>query len=67
MKNASDHLSIFLLPPNMDELENRIRNRNSEPEEVVQKRLSKAESELHMDEYDYSVCNTTPEQIAAEN
>ncbi|NLY62247.1 MAG: guanylate kinase [Erysipelothrix sp.] len=67
MKNASDHLSIFLLPPNMDELENRIRNRNSEPEEVVQKRLSKAESELHMvDEYDYSVCNTTPEQAAAE-
>ncbi|NLC33856.1 MAG: guanylate kinase [Erysipelothrix sp.] len=67
MKNSDDHLSIFLLPPSMQELENRIRNRKTEPEEIIQKRLNKAMSELDVQkEYDYIICNTTPEQAAEE-
>ena len=67
MKNADDYLSIFLLPPSMDELECRIRNRKTEAEEVVQKRLNKALSELEVKkEYQYSVINETAKQAALE-
>ncbi len=65
MKNTDDYLSIFLLPPDMCELEKRIRNRKTEAEEIIQKRLKKAERELEVQkEYHYTVCNTTPTEAA---
>lgn len=69
-EKCSDALTIFIIPPTMDELERRIRGRRSEPEEVIQKRLAKAENEMKLvHEYEYVVCNDTPqhaaEQIAA--
>lgn len=67
MDNTDDYLSIFLLPPSMEELENRIRNRRTEDEAVIQKRLKKAESEMELKErYHYYVYNTTPEAAANE-
>ena len=57
-KKVPDALTIFIIPPDMKELENRIRGRKSEPEEIVQQRLEKAAKELErVGEYRYVVCN----------
>jgi guanylate kinase len=53
-----DALTIFIVPPDMDELERRIRGRATEPEEIVQERLAKAQKEMEMiDQYKYVICN----------
>lgn len=54
-----DLVSVFILPPSMSELERRLRTRAQDSDEVVQKRMSKAEAEIsHWAEYDYVVVNT---------
>lgn len=64
-KKCPDAVSIFIVPPTMEELERRIRGRSTEPEEVVQQRLAKAESELKMaPKYKYTVCNDDPKLAA---
>lgn len=51
-------ISIFILPPSLEELERRLRNRAQDPEEVVQQRMNKAKDEIsHYDEYDYVLIN----------
>lgn len=51
-------ISIFLLPPSLEELEARIRGRRSEEEEVIQERLAKAKRELDLKStYQYNVLN----------
>jgi len=53
-----DSVSIFLVPPSWETLEQRLRARNSEAEEMIQKRLKIAKSELLcQDNYDYKVVN----------
>lgn len=53
-----DSVSIFLVPPSWETLEQRLRARNSEEEEMIQKRLNIAKKELLcQDEYDYKVVN----------
>ena len=65
-QKCPDALSIFIIPPSMEELEKRIRGRRSEPEEIVQQRLAKAENEMKLvGNYKYIVCNEDP-QLAAE-
>ena len=65
-QKCPDALSIFIIPPSMEELEKRIRCRRSEPEEIVQQRLAKAENEMKLvSNYKYIVCNEDP-QLAAE-
>ena len=55
VKNA---LTIFIVPPNMEELERRIRGRKTEPEEIIQQRLAKAATEMEsIGQYKYVVCN----------
>ncbi|MBO4541413.1 MAG: guanylate kinase, partial [Bacilli bacterium] len=39
-------LTIFLMPPSFKELEDRIRKRSTEPDDVIQERLSKAAAEM---------------------
>jgi guanylate kinase len=57
-KNKADLVSIFILPPSMDELERRLRTRAQDSDEVVKKRMSKAQSEIsHWQEYDYVLIN----------
>ena len=65
-KRCPDALSIFIIPPSMDELERRIRGRRSAPEEIIQQRLAKASHEMKMiPNYKYIVCNDDP-KLAAE-
>ena len=60
-------VSIFLLPPSMEELEARIRGRRTEPEEIVRARLSKARSEIDLaPEYQYNVMNDDVKRAAKE-
>ena len=57
-KKVPDALTIFIVPPSVKELENRIRGRKTEAEEIVQQRLAKAQKELQKtNEYRYVVCN----------
>lgn len=49
---------IFIVPPSLDVLSERIHKRGTEPEEVIQKRLETAVHELeYVSEYDYVVVN----------
>ena len=51
-------LSIFLLPPNKAELERRIRNRGTEKEESIIKRLSRASYEISAsNQFDFALTN----------
>lgn len=54
----ADLVSVFILPPSVDELERRLRSRNQDAEDVVRKRMAKASDEMsHWPEYDYIVVN----------
>lgn len=54
----NDTVSVFILPPSMSELENRLRNRGQDSDEVIAQRMSKAENEIsHWNSYDYVVVN----------
>ena len=58
VQKVPDALTIFIVPPNMEELEKRIRGRGTEAEEVVQERLAKASREMEMmSNYKYVICN----------
>ena len=60
-------LSIFILPPSMEELERRLRGRGTESEEVIQKRMAQAEKEMrYKDKYRYNVVNDVAERAADE-
>lgn len=51
-------LSIFLLPPSKAELEKRIRNRGTEKEEAISRRLSRANHEIASSgEFDFVLTN----------
>ena len=66
MEKCPDALTIFIIPPSMEELEKRIRGRRTEPEEIVQQRLSKASREMELvDQYKFIVCNEDPKLAAS--
>lgn len=51
-------VSIFILPPSLQELERRLKGRAQDPEEVVQSRMKKARDEIsHFNEYDFVLVN----------
>ncbi len=57
--------TIFVLPPNMEELERRLRLRGSEDEQTIQKRLRRAETEIARSaDYDEHVVNDVVEDCA---
>lgn len=63
--HGSDVVTIFLIPPSMEDLEQRIRKRGTESEEVIQQRLAKAQRELELKyAYDYPVINDTVKSAA---
>lgn len=58
MEQFPDVLSIFILPPSLEELENRLRGRGTETEEVIRQRLAEAENELAVaQQYRFRVVN----------
>ncbi len=53
-----DTQSIFILPPSLPILEQRLINRGQDSAEVIEKRMAKAVSEMsHYPEYDYLIIN----------
>ncbi|MGO2132018.1 MAG: guanylate kinase [Halomonas sp.] len=53
-----DAVSIFILPPSRDELENRLSGRGTDEHAVIAARMREAISEMsHYSEYDYLVIN----------
>ena len=57
-ENFPEGVFIFLIPPNLEELKNRIINRGTETAELVKNRLLAAKEEIEMmDAYDYVVVN----------
>ncbi|HEX3739352.1 MAG TPA: guanylate kinase [Terriglobales bacterium] len=53
-----DAVSIFVLPPNREELERRLRERSQDSESVIQRRLRDANREIeNYDKYDYILVN----------
>lgn len=60
-------LTIFLLPPSMEELRRRLVNRATEPQEAVERRLAEARREIEQGQsYDLLVVNDDFEQAAAD-
>jgi guanylate kinase len=61
-----DGVFIFVLPPSLEELKNRIVTRGSETEETLKIRLGAAIAELqHAREYDYCIINGDLEEAVA--
>lgn len=57
-ENFSGGVFIFLFPPSLEELKDRIVNRGTETEELVNNRLNEARKEIEMmHHYDYVVVN----------
>jgi len=60
-------VAIFLSPPSLAILEERLRNRGTDREEKIKSRLETAKRELeHVDRYDYVVINDTIERAVKE-
>ena len=58
IKEKLDAIYIFVAPPSIQELERRLKLRQTETEEMIQKRLKHAEVELTFaDQYDYFIIN----------
>ncbi|MBQ2688275.1 MAG: guanylate kinase [Clostridia bacterium] len=58
LKLRPDAVSIFILPPSVEELERRLRDRATETEDAINKRLAQAKVEMnHAKMYKYTVVN----------
>jgi guanylate kinase len=54
----SDLVSVFVLPPSVTELEQRLRSRAQDSDDIIRARMAKAADEMsHWAEYDYVVIN----------
>lgn len=63
MQEYPDALSIFLEPPSIEVCERRLRNRGTDSEETIQRRLRKVQDELLLaDRYGFRVVNDDLEQ-----
>jgi guanylate kinase len=57
-KIFSNVVSIFVLPPALEILESRLKDRNQDSKEVIAKRMDAAKEEIsHVSEYDYVIIN----------
>ena len=64
---ADDLVKIFILPPDMRELEKRLRTRGQDSDDVIAKRMSKSEAEIsHWAEYDYVLVNENIDRAMGE-
>ena len=62
---AADTVSVFILPPSLEELGRRLKKRGGDTAEVVERRMRDAVTEMsHFDEYDYLVINDDFDQAA---
>ena len=62
-----DCITVFILPPSRDELERRLRSRGTDTDEVIERRLRDALSDMsHWDEFDYVIFNDDLDQAVAD-
>ncbi len=67
MTNDPDCLSIFILPPSMQELERRLRGRQTDSETVIARRLAEATGDMgHWREFDHVVVNDDLDRATAD-
>ena len=63
----ADAVSVFIIPPSLDVLKQRLMNRRQDKDEVISDRMKKAQDELsHYSEFDYLIVNDDFEQAALE-
>ncbi len=64
---GDDLVRIFILPPSMTELEQRLRARGTDSDAVIEERMHRAEGEIsHWAEYDYVLINDEMERCLAQ-
>lgn len=57
-KMGHDVVRVFILPPSIEELERRLRQRGTDSDEVIEGRMARARDEIsHWDAYDYVLVN----------
>ncbi len=62
-----DCVSIFILPPSLTELERRLRDRRTDTDAVIERRLRDAVSDMgHWPEFDYIIINDDLNQAVSE-
>lgn len=62
-----DVVSVFILPPSLTELRQRLKSRAKDTAAVIEKRMAMATSEIsHWDEYDYVLINSDLETTFAD-
>ena len=60
-------VSIFIMPPSVEELERRLRNRRTDSPEVIERRLRDSLSDMsHWDEFDYVIINDNLDRAVAD-
>ncbi|KWV91974.1 guanylate kinase [Erythrobacter sp. YT30] len=65
-KDAQDVVSVFILPPSLDELRRRLEARAQDSATVIDARMERARAEIsHWAEYDYVVINDDVEECFA--
>ncbi|MFV0424561.1 MAG: guanylate kinase [Bacilli bacterium] len=66
-EKVRDGLFIFLMPTSLKELENRLRSRGSETEDIIMERLDKAKRELPLrEQYNYVVINDEVDKVCSQ-
>ena len=60
-------ITVFILPPSVEELERRLRDRRTDTPEVIERRLRDALSDMsHWDEFDYVIINDELDKAVAD-
>ncbi|MGI9248570.1 MAG: guanylate kinase, partial [Woeseiaceae bacterium] len=60
-------VTIFILPPSLEELERRLKDRRTDSADVIERRLRDAMSDMsHWDEFDYVIINDKLEQAVSD-
>ena len=66
-QSMPDCITVFILPPSVEELERRLRDRRTDAPEVIERRLRDALSDMsHWDEFDYVIINDDLNQAVAD-
>lgn len=66
-KIVPDSKGVFILPPKIDALEERLRNRGQDNEDIISRRMAEAKEQAsHYDEFDYLIINDDFEEALDE-